>query len=103
MYVLIGGEERLIGQVDSFAEYRGGDVGNMTASEVFYGARANKLFDKILQIEVDKAAIMLSEGESIEVAPIEHPDIDKYSGSSVDKAKKLEEFYAEQASRLSRG
>lgn len=101
MYILIGGEERYIGQVESFAEYKGGSIDDMTASQIFYGARANKLFDKILQIEVDKAAISLAEGNAITLSPIEHPNIDKFTGNSVDKAKKLEEFYAQQASELS--
>ena len=100
MYTIIGGEERYIGQVESFIEYKGGSANGMTASEIFYGARANKLFDKILQIEVDKAAISLADGNAIELSPIDHPDVEKFSGNSAEKAKKLEEFYADQASRL---
>lgn len=109
MYVIIGGEERSIEQVDTFAEYVSADeLAKMSAKEIFYGARANKLFDKIVQIEVDKIALDLANGNPVELMPVEHP-IDKYVGgdagnsTNIDRAKQLEYFYAEQATKFARG
>lgn len=97
MYILVGGEERYIGQVESFGELN--DVSNMTTSEIFYGARAGKLFDKVLQIEVDRKAKRIAQGK-----PVEFPSLDQYVPdpklSPLENAKNMEYFYAEMANRL---
>jgi hypothetical protein len=97
MYILVGGEERYIGQVESFSELN--DISGMTAGEIFYGARAGKLFDKVLQIEVDRKARRVAEGQ-----PVEFPALDKYvidpKLSPLENAKNMEYFYAEMANRI---
>jgi hypothetical protein len=103
MYVVIGGEERAIEQVDSFVEYYPDKVINMSAKEIFKYSRAGKLFDKVLQNNIDELAIELAEGNSIVLSPIVHPGTKSFTGGAIEKAKKLEYFYAEQASSLNRG
>jgi hypothetical protein len=93
MHVIIGGEERVVEQVETFAEYT--DTTGMSANDIFYGARANKLFDKVIQKEVDKLAISLSRGEPIELMPIVHPNPDEFTGGAIERAKQLEYYYAD--------
>jgi len=101
MYVIIGGEERCIDQVDSFAEYRGGDCGEMSACEIFYGARADRLFSKILQLKIDEAAKDLASGKAVELPVVEHRDINSFSGgNNTEKARNAEYYYAEQANKI---
>ena len=101
MYMIIGGVERDISQVESFAEYHGGDLGNMTAEEIFYGARAEKLFEKILQKVGDQNAIAISRGEPVHLPPIDRPAFDSFEGgTNLEKAKNAELFYAKQAAFL---
>lgn len=102
MYLIIGGVERDISQVETFAEYVGGDaLAKMTASEIFYGARANKLSSKVLQIAMDKAALQLARGESISIPSIHLPPVESFAGdTNFEKAKNAELHYAQESDRL---
>lgn len=103
MYIFIGGVERNVNQVATFAEYS--DVTGMSASDIFYGARAEKLSKKILQMSIDKEAISLSTGtDFINVPSITYKPIESFAGgSNLEKATNAEEYYANQAAAISRG
>lgn len=107
MHLIIGGVERDVSQVETYAEYVGGDrLAEMTASEIFYGARANKLSSKIMQINMDKAALQISRGESVTIPAISLPPIESFEGgTNVEKAKNAELHYAREVDKfaLSRG
>jgi len=102
MYIVVGGVEREISQVDTYIEYNGGD--GQTADEIFYGARANKLLDKVLQLTMDKIAIDVANGEAVELPTVSRPTISSFEGgSNVERARNAEVFYANEAARISRG
>jgi hypothetical protein len=102
MYVIVGGVERDINQVETYAEYLGGKaLEDKTAEDIFYGARANKLADKIIQLQMDKAAVRISKGESISIPVIDLPSVSSFSGgSNVEKAKNAELHYANEMSKF---
>lgn len=103
MYLIIGGVERDVSQVETFAEYVGGDkLASMTASEIFYGARANKLSSKVMQINMDKAALRVARGESVTIPAISLPPIESFTGdTNFEKAKNAELHYANEINKLS--
>lgn len=103
MRVIIGGVERKINQVDTYVEYMGGKVNHKTAEEIFTESRAGKLFDKVLQLRMDDAALAISRGEPVVLQPISRPAISSFEGSTnVEKAKNAEIFYANEAAKISR-
>lgn len=101
----IGGVERVINQVDTFVEYSGGDVSGMTATEIFYGARADRLSKKVLQMETDNLALQLARGvQFLKLPKILYGNIDEFEGdTNVDKARNAEIHYAKKAAKISRG
>jgi len=107
MLIVIGGVERNINQVDTFVEYKGGEsaVRNMTATDIFYGARADKLSKKVLQLEVENLAIALSKGNDyIELPKMPNRDIESFEGNdNIDKARNAEHYYARKAAKISKG
>lgn len=110
MHIIIGGVEREVSQVATFAEYHGGIDGNsklnsMSASDIFYGARAERLSKKILQIAMDREAISLSRGKNfINIPKIVYKNIESFDGgSNLEKAINAEEYYAKQAAEISSG
>ncbi len=108
MYIIIGGVERDISQVATFAEYYGGkksDLNKMSATDIFYSARAERLSKKILQMAIDKEAISLSLGKNfIDIPRLKHKNIESFEGgSNLEKAMNAEEYYAKQAAEISRG
>jgi hypothetical protein len=103
MQLIIGGVEREISQVESYAEYMGGALANQTAEEIFYNSRANKLYDKVLQLKMDETAIAVSRGESVTINPTARKPIESFEGeTNYDKAHNAEVFYANEAARISR-
>ncbi len=105
MYLIIGGVERDVSQVETFAEYVGGDkLASMTANEIFYGARAGKLSSKVMQLSMDKAALRLARGESVSIPAIHLPPIESFAGdTNIEKAKNAELHYANEIDKLTRG
>lgn len=105
MLVIIGGVERVINQVDTFVEYSGGEVANMTASDIFYNSRADRLSKKIYQMEMDKIAITIARGvQFVKLPKLLNKDIDKFEGvTNVDKARNAEHYYAKKAAKMSTG
>ena len=106
MYAIIGGVERQINQVDTFVEYKGGsEITNMTATEIFYGARADRLSKKVLQMEVDGLALQLAKGaQYMKLPKISYGNIDEFEGdTNIDKARNAEIYYAKKAAKLSKG
>ena len=100
MYIIIGGVERQVNQIETYAEYMGGKdkLANKTADEIFHESRANKLHDKVLQLTFDKAALSLSQGKTISFPSIIRKPIESFEGeTNYDKAVNAEIFYAEQA------
>lgn len=101
-FAMIGGVERKINQVNTYVEYNGGNVLGQTADEIFYGARADKLLDKVIQLTMDKIAIDVANGLPVELPTINKPVISSFSGdNNVERARNAEIFYANEAARIS--
>lgn len=102
MRVIIGGVERKVQQVKSYAEYMGGKekLKMKNAEEIFYESRANKLFDKVIQLKMDEVALAVAKGANVALEPITKPPINSFDGDTAyDKAVNAEIFYAEEAAR----
>lgn len=101
---VIGGVERQIEQVRSYAEYN--DTSEMTPAEIFDNSRANRLYLKELEKTVGaKMAAFYGGADYIELPVVEFVNLNKIpgefiGGSAVETADNIEQFYAEQAKQL---
>lgn len=96
---IIGGVERIIDQVESYGSYE--DISDMTADEIFTNARGDRLYKKELHKVMNKKINEFFGGKDfIELPLINFKNCHEFSGTNFEKAKKLEEYYAEESSKL---
>jgi hypothetical protein len=103
MNYTIGGVERIIAQVDTYADYNNTD--NMTAQEIFDNSRADKAFLKELQKSTIAKIVEFSGGVSVNLPTVKflHACDILSGGTEIEKARKLEEHYTQESIEIARG